>query len=105
MKLFTFGDSWTEGVGGDLDEEYTTEIAEDRTSIRHKYAWPTQLSKLLNVDLQNDGVGGFSNNAIFNAVNFKLKNELITTEQNKLLNKFSATHLEKSKKKYLIKFL
>ena len=35
----------------------------------------------------------------------KLKNELITTEQNKLLNKFSATHLEKSKKKYLIKFL
>jgi len=79
MKLFTFGDSWTEGVGGDLDEEYTTEIAEERTSIRHKYAWPTQLSKLLNVDLQNDGVGGFSNNAIFNAVNFKLKNELITT--------------------------
>ena len=35
----------------------------------------------------------------------KLKNELITTEQNKLLNKFSATHLEKSKKKFLIKFL
>ena len=35
----------------------------------------------------------------------KLKKQLITTEQNKLLNKFSATHLEKSKKKYLIKFL
>jgi hypothetical protein len=35
----------------------------------------------------------------------KLKRELIITEQNKLLNKFSATHLEKSKKKYLIKFL
>jgi hypothetical protein len=35
----------------------------------------------------------------------KLKKELIITEQNKLLNKFSATHLEKSKKKYLIKFL
>jgi hypothetical protein len=35
----------------------------------------------------------------------KLKKQLIITEQNKLLNKFSATHLEKSKKKYLIKFL
>ena len=35
----------------------------------------------------------------------KLKRQLIITEQNKLLNKLSATHLEKSKKKYLIKFL
>ena len=35
----------------------------------------------------------------------KLKKQLIMTEQNKLLNKFSASHLEKSKKKYLIKFL
>ena len=35
----------------------------------------------------------------------KLKTQLIITEQNKLLNKFSAIHLEKSKKKYLIKFL
>ena len=35
----------------------------------------------------------------------KFKNQLIITEQNKLLNKFAATHLEKSKKKYLINFL
>jgi hypothetical protein len=35
----------------------------------------------------------------------KLKRQLIITEQNKLLNKYSDTHLEKSKKKYLIKFL
>ena len=35
----------------------------------------------------------------------KLKKQLIISEQNKLLNKFSAIHLEKSKKKYLIKFL
>ncbi len=37
--------------------------------------------------------------------NKKFKNQLIILEQNKLLNKFAATHLEKSKKKYLIKFL
>jgi len=35
----------------------------------------------------------------------ELKKKLITSEQNKLLNKLSITHLEKSKKKYLIKFL
>ena len=35
----------------------------------------------------------------------ELKKKLIISEQNKLLNKFSATLLEKSKKKYLIKFL
>ena len=37
--------------------------------------------------------------------NQKFKNQLIILEQNQLLNKFAATHLEKSKKKYLIKFL
>ena len=37
--------------------------------------------------------------------NEKFKNQLIIIEKNKLLNKFAATHLEKSKKKYLIKFL
>ena len=35
----------------------------------------------------------------------KLKNQIINIEKNKVLNKFSKTHLEKSKKKYLIKFL
>ena len=35
----------------------------------------------------------------------KIKNQLIVLEKNQLLNKFAATHLEKSKKKYLIKFL
>lgn len=37
--------------------------------------------------------------------NEKFKKQLIIIEQNKLLNKFATTHLEKSKKKYLIKFL
>jgi hypothetical protein len=37
--------------------------------------------------------------------NEKLKNELIFSERNLLLNKIAASHLEKSKKKYLIKIL
>ena len=35
----------------------------------------------------------------------KLKRNMIAKERNNLLNKFSVTHLEKCKKKYLIKFL
>ena len=35
----------------------------------------------------------------------KFKNQIIDLERNKVLNKFAVTHLEKSKKKYLIKFL
>jgi lysophospholipase L1-like esterase len=80
MKLFTFGDSWTEGVGGDLEEEYTTDVPIERTNIRHKYAWPTQLSKLLNIEVENLGAGGSSNNAIFNAISFKLRNGFITNK-------------------------
>jgi len=37
--------------------------------------------------------------------NDKLRNQIISSEKNKMLNKFSTTHLEKSKRKYLIKFL
>ena len=35
----------------------------------------------------------------------KFKNQKIDLERNKVLNKFAVTHLDKSKKKYLIKFL
>jgi len=37
--------------------------------------------------------------------NDKLRNQIISSEKNKILNKFSTTHLEKRKRKYLIKFL
>lgn len=80
MKLYTFGDSWTEGVGGNLSEEYTTDIPEERTKIRHKYCWPVYLSKLLQCEVINSGVGAFSNNAILNAVCSQLKKEIITKD-------------------------
>ena len=35
----------------------------------------------------------------------KIKNQIINLEKNKVLNKYATSHLEKSKKKYLIKFL
>ncbi len=39
MTLFTFGDSWTEGVGADLEEELKTNVFEERTKIRHTLCW------------------------------------------------------------------
>jgi len=40
-----------------------------------------------------------------NEDNEKLKTQIIASEKNKLLIKFASIHLEKSKKKYLIKYL
>jgi lysophospholipase L1-like esterase len=80
MRLFTFGDSWTEGVGGNLNEELTTNIPEERTAIRQKYCWPKHLSELLKCNVNNYGVGAFSNNLIFNTVSYQLKNEIITQD-------------------------
>jgi len=80
MRLLTFGDSWTEGVGGNLSEELTTEKFGERTVIRQKYCWPKHLSELLKCEFENYGVGAFSNNLIFNSVCHKLKNEIITQD-------------------------
>ncbi len=80
MKLFSFGDSWTEGVGGNSKEEETTENPQEKTQIRQKYCWPKHLSELLECDFYNYGVGGFSNNAIFNTIYHNLKNEIITQD-------------------------
>ena len=80
MKLFTFGDSWTEGVGANLSEEHHAEIPEERTIIRHKYCWPKKLSELIGCEFENNGVGSFSNNAIFNSITYKLKNGSITNK-------------------------
>jgi hypothetical protein len=80
MKLFTFGDSWTEGVGGNIDEEHTTDIPKEKTIIRQKYCWPKHLSDLLKCEFVNLGIGAFSNNAIFNLIHHQLKNEIITQD-------------------------
>lgn len=77
MILHTFGDSWTEGVGGNLKEEYSTEDAEQRTKIRQKYCWPKYLSDFLNVPFINYGVGGCSNKIIFEAICNSIQNQSI----------------------------
>jgi len=80
MKLFTFGDSWTEGVGGNISEESATDIPEEKTNIRQKYCWPKHLSELLTREVKNVGIGSFSNNSIFNSISYQLKNGIITQD-------------------------
>ena len=80
MKLFTFGDSWTEGVGGNLEEELQTDAPEDRTKIRHKYCWPKYLSDTLDAELQNFGMGGSSNKNIFDLVSQLIHNQTINKD-------------------------
>ena len=86
------------------------EIEKDylRNIIKIDMKWSKLVKQLyesrLNVNLTevNKELDKQQNNSVDDE---KLKRQLIITEQNKLLNKLSATHLEKSKKKYLIKFL
>jgi hypothetical protein len=86
------------------------EIEKDylRNIIKIDMKWSKLVRQLyesrLNVNLTevNNELEKEQNNSVDDE---ELKKQLIITEQNKLLNKFSATHLEKSKKKYLIKFL
>jgi lysophospholipase L1-like esterase len=80
MKLFTFGDSWTEGVGGNRKYEDSTDNPEQKTTIRQNYCWPKHLSELLKCEVVNLGVGAFSNNTIFNSICYQLKNKIITQD-------------------------
>lgn len=77
MTLFTFGDSWTEGVGGNIIEERQTNIPEERTKIRHKYCWPKYLSDILEIEVQNFGMGASSNKTIFDLTCQTIHNGLI----------------------------
>ena len=86
----------------EIEKDYLKNI------IKIDMKWAKLVKKLyesrLNVNLTevNKELEKEKNNSVDDE---KLKKQLIISEQNKLLNKFSATHLEKSKKKYLIKFL
>ena len=86
------------------------EIEKDylRKIISTEIKWSKLISQLyenkLNVNL-TEIQRKLETQSITNENSEKIKNQLIVLEKNQLLNKFSATHLEKSKKKYLIKFL
>lgn len=61
--LWTFGDSFTEGVGCNLNDEYHKNYFKKGDKI-----WTIWLSELLNTDLKNCGKGGYSNDMILDSI-------------------------------------
>jgi hypothetical protein len=95
----------------ELDSFYNrNEIEKDylRKIINTEIKWSKLISQLyenqLNVNL-TEIEKKLEGRSITNENSDKLKNQLIISEKSLLLNKYASIHLEKSKKKYLIKFL
>ena len=63
-KLFTFGCSFTAGNGCLIDEEYTKKYKKDKTDL----IWPEIISKNMELDLINIGMGGYSNDKILDSI-------------------------------------
>jgi hypothetical protein len=61
--LWTFGDSFTYGNGCDVDDLYYIDYFKNGDKI-----WPQWLSELLNINLKNCGVGGYSNDMILDSI-------------------------------------
>lgn len=68
MRLCAFGDSWTEGVGGNIDVESKITNDLEKKQYRNQYAWPKVLSDLLDISHINYGEGGSSNKQIFDRI-------------------------------------
>jgi hypothetical protein len=95
----------------ELDSFYNkNEIEKDylRKIINTEIKWSKLINQLyenkLNVNL-TEIERKLEGQSITNENFDKLKKQLIISEKNLLLNKYASIHLEKSKKKYLIKFL
>ena len=61
--LWTFGDSFTEGHGCLMEDEYYKNYWKSGDKI-----WPVYLSELLDANLINCGVGGISNDMILDSI-------------------------------------
>ncbi len=68
MRLYTFGDSWTEGVGGNIDMESKLTTDLEKTQFRNQLSWSNVLSRLLNIPHVNYGEAGSSNKQIFDRI-------------------------------------
>jgi len=86
----------------EIEDDYLKNIV--KTDMRWSKLIQNTYANRVNVNLTeiDNEISKESGNSTDNE---KLKNELIFLERNVLLNKIAASHLEKSKKKYLIKIL
>lgn len=79
MKLFTYGDSWTEGQGVNPTKENSIDNREERKYLRNSKSWPKVLSDLMGLDHLNQSLSGTNNNYIFNSVISDIKLGLINS--------------------------
>ncbi len=77
MKLFAFGDSWTEGTGASITNEIILENTEQRKLYRNSLSWPKHLSQFLGVTDVNLSRAGSSNKEIFDKVVETVKSGVI----------------------------
>lgn len=81
MKLYSFGCSWTLGVGpcrGRFDKEETS--IEEINKFRVAHSWPKLVSSNLGIEFNNLGVLGNSNENIFKLVGQYVLRGVITKE-------------------------
>ena len=77
MRLFAYGDSWTEGQGVNPTKEDSIDNREERKYFRNSKSWPKVLSDLMELEHQNQSLSGANNNCIFNCIIGDIKSGLI----------------------------
>jgi len=79
-RLITYGCSWTEGEGCDINVEKTLTL-DKLKNFRNENSWPKFLSDKLNIsDVINNGISGNSNRKIFNQVIIDIESGKIKKE-------------------------
>ena len=78
MKLYCYGDSWTEGVGVNRPVENGILTLHDKKIYRNQFSYPKHLSELLSIDYENRGISGSSNKQIFDTIVNDIKSNKIT---------------------------
>jgi hypothetical protein len=77
MELFTFGDSWTAGLGCNLKVENSFTDENDRKIYRNSMSWPKYLAEHLNINFTNLSKAGCSNKEIFDTIIETIKSNII----------------------------
>lgn len=77
MILHTYGDSWTEGEGADIEIENSLNDRDKKRLFRNSLSWSKFLSDKLNLSNHNNGISGNANNKIFNQIVTDIQDERV----------------------------
>jgi lysophospholipase L1-like esterase len=77
MKLYSYGDSWTEGVGVNKQIESSLTDTLSKKEYRNQFSYPKYLSDLLSINYENRGIAGCCNKQIFDEIINDIKSNKI----------------------------